>query len=67
MCGQFVISGIKPHKLLYCKIYTINGVKRVSLVIYDWAIDKEYTFESCAYTDPFNFTISDDGKFVAFT
>lgn len=62
-----MISGTKPYKIMYSKVYTLNGAKMIQLSIYDWAIDKDYAFESFAYNEPFSFTISQDGNFVAYT
>lgn len=66
-CGQYKISATKPYKLLYCQVYSNNGVKRISLGIYDWAIDKEYPFTTVDYNEEFLFTISDDGKYLAYS
>ena len=66
-CGKYVITSIKPYKIVYCRVYTINAVKRLSLVIYDWAIDKEYVFDTMEYSDEFDFAISDNGEYLAYT
>ena len=66
-CGKYVINSIKPYKIVYCRVYTINAVKRLSLVIYDWAIDKQYAFDSLEYSEQFDFAISDNGEYLAYT
>ena len=35
--------------------------------MYDWAIDKNYVVESFNDQNPFSFSISGDGKFIAFS
>lgn len=66
-CGKYQISQQKPYKLLYTKVYSINKYKRISLCVYDWAIDQSYVLESFTDQEPFSFAISEDGKFVSFT
>lgn len=65
LCGRFAVSGVKPYKVLYVKVYTMNGVKMIQLSVYNAAYDKDYVFESFHYNEPFSFTISEDGRFVA--
>jgi hypothetical protein len=49
MSGTYVISGKKPHKLAYVRVYSINNSKRISLNIYDEVLDKDSLFESFNY------------------
>lgn len=67
MCGKYVISGVKPYKIVYAKVYSLNGTKMIQLSIYNSAYDKDYVFESFNYNEPFSFTISEDGNYVAYT
>ena len=48
-CGNYVISGKKPYKMVFMRVYSINNTKRISLILYDWALDKEFVFESFPY------------------
>ena len=66
-CGQYVMSSRKPYRLLYCQVYASGRERRISLGIYDWAIDKEYAFETVDYSEEFLFTISDDGQYLAYS
>lgn len=43
------MSGVKPYKLLYSKVFTVNGSKNIQLSLYDWAFDKDYVVESLNY------------------
>lgn len=67
ICGKYAISSQKPYRIVYSKVYTLNGTKMIQLSIYDWAYDKDYIFESCTFNEPFSFTISSDGSYVAYT
>lgn len=49
MCGKYAISGVKPYKIVYTKIYSMNGSKMIQLSIYNSAYDKDYVFESFNY------------------
>lgn len=44
MCGKYAISGTKPYKIVYSKVYTLNGTKMTQLSIYNFAYDKDYVF-----------------------
>lgn len=66
-CGKYELSATKPYKMLYAKVYTINKSKTVSLCVYDWAIDKSFNIESLPDQNPFIFSISPDGKYVAYS
>ena len=38
------MSAKKPYKMAFTRVYSINNTKRISLIIYEWALDKEYVF-----------------------
>jgi hypothetical protein len=67
ICGKYAISGVKPYKMLFSKVYTLNGSKMIQLSIYDWGIDKDYPFQSFPFNDTFTFSISEDGNYVSYT
>jgi hypothetical protein len=61
------MSWVKPYKMIYAKIFTVNRVKNIQLRVYDWAYDKDYSLGSFAYNEPFSFNISEDGKYIAYS
>ncbi len=44
LCGKYSISGVKPYKILFAKVFSLNGTKMTQLSIYDAAYDKDFVF-----------------------
>lgn len=44
LCGKYSISGVKPYKILFAKVFSLNGTKMIQLSIYDAAYDKDFVF-----------------------